>query len=67
MNHYTISDVRFISHGILLHQMPKMNDVFQVKEVKSNTLYIYSICGYFRTVSGYQTELLPLFTPLKTK
>jgi len=67
MIHYAISDVRFISHGITLHQMPKMNDVFQVLEINSNTLYIYSICGYFPTHFGYQTELFPMFTPLKTK
>lgn len=66
MIHYAISDVRFISHGITLHQSPKIGDKFAVLEINSNTIYCYSVCGFFPTPYGYQTELLPLFSPLKT-
>jgi len=67
MIHYAISDVRFVAHGINLIQKPNNNEILKLIEINTGTTYMYSVCGSFLSVYGYQTELLPLFSPLKTK
>ncbi|SHK63497.1 hypothetical protein SAMN05444371_3088 [Epilithonimonas mollis] len=63
---YAISDVRFISHGITVPNKLKTGMIYPVLELNTSTLYFYSICGQFLTPIGYQTELQPLFSNLKT-
>ena len=66
MKHYAISDVRFISHGISLPEKPQTNEIIQITEINTATVFYYAVCGYFRSTHCFQVELTPLFTNLKT-